>query len=104
MFGPLAFGAVEPWSIYILETGSVLLTLLWLCKQWLDGELNIQWNPLFPPMAGFGVLILLQIVLRHHRLPPRHHLGSASVLRVRDAVFSRGANPAAQFTGAQDRA
>lgn len=64
MFGPLAFGAVEPWSIYILETGSVLLTLLWLCKQGLDGELNIQWNPLFPPMAGFGVLILLQIVLR----------------------------------------
>jgi O-antigen ligase len=64
MFGPLAFGAVEPWSIYILETGSVLLTLLWLCKQWLDGELNIQWNPLFPPMAGFGILILLQIVLR----------------------------------------
>ena len=63
MFGPLAFGAVEPWSIYILETGSVLLTLLWLCKQWLDGELTVQWNPLFLPMAGFGALILLQIVL-----------------------------------------
>jgi O-antigen ligase len=63
MFGPLAFGAVEPWSIYVLETGSVLLTLLWLCKQWLDGELTVQWNPLFLPMAGFGALILLQIVL-----------------------------------------
>jgi len=63
MFGPLAFGAVEPWSIYILETGSVLLTLLWLGKQWLDGELTVQWNPLFLPMAGFGALILLQIVL-----------------------------------------
>lgn len=63
MFGPLAFGAVEPWSIDILETGSVILTLLWLCKQWLDGELTIQWNPLFLPMAGFGLLILLQIVL-----------------------------------------
>ncbi len=63
MFGPLAFGAVEPWSIYILETGSVLLTLLWLARQWLDGELNVQWNPLFLPMAGFGVLILLQLVL-----------------------------------------
>jgi len=63
MFGPLAFGAVEPWSIDILETGSVILTLLWLVKQWLDGELTIQWNPLFLPMAGFGLLILLQIVL-----------------------------------------
>ena len=64
MFGPLAFGAVEPWSIYILETGSALLTLLWLSKQWLDGEITVQWNPLFLPMAGFGVLILAQIVFR----------------------------------------
>jgi O-antigen ligase len=63
MFGPLAFGAVEPWSTFILETGSALLTLFWLRKQWLDGELTIQWNPLFLPMAGFGILILLQIVL-----------------------------------------
>jgi O-antigen ligase len=63
MFGPLAFGAVEPWSILILEIGSVLLTLLWLFNQWLGGELTIQWSPLFPAMAGFGVLILLQIVL-----------------------------------------
>ena len=63
MFGPAAFGAVEPWSTFILEAGSVLLTLLWLRKQWLDGEVTIQWNPLFLPMAGFGLLIVLQIVL-----------------------------------------
>ena len=63
MFGPVAFGAVEPWSIFILETGSVLLTLLWLAKQSIEGELTIQWNPLFIPMAAFAVLILLQIVL-----------------------------------------
>ena len=63
MFGPVSFGAVEPWSIFILETGSALLTLLWLRKQWLEGELTIEWNPLFLPMAGFAVLILLQIVL-----------------------------------------
>ncbi len=64
MFGPAAFGAVEPWSTFILETGCVVLSLLWLRKQWLDGELTIQWNPLFLPMAGFGLLIFLQIVLR----------------------------------------
>jgi O-antigen ligase len=63
MFGPAAFGAVEPWSTFVLETGTVLLMLLWLRKQWLDGELTIHWNPLFLPMAGFGLLILLQIVL-----------------------------------------
>ena len=63
MFGPLAFGAVEPWSTFILEAGATVLTLFWLRKQSLDGELNIQWNPLFFPMAGFGLLILLQIAL-----------------------------------------
>jgi O-antigen ligase len=64
MFGPVAFGAVEPWSIFILELGSVVLTLLWLAKQWIDGEMNIQWNPLFLPMAAFAGLILLQVVRR----------------------------------------
>lgn len=64
MFGPIAFGAVQPWSVFILEAGAVLLTLIWLAKQWQDGEIVIQWNPLFLPMAAFGILILLQISLR----------------------------------------
>jgi len=63
MFGPLAFGAVEPWSIFIVETGAVLLTLLWLAHQWMSQEISIVWNPLFLPMAAFGALILVQIVL-----------------------------------------
>jgi O-antigen ligase len=62
MFGPVAFGAVEPWSIFILEAGSAILMSLWLRKQFLDGGLTVEWNPLFLPMAGFGLLILLQIV------------------------------------------
>lgn len=63
MFGPVAFGAVEPWSIFVLETVSVLLGLLWLAKQWISGKIDILWNPLFLPMSGFGLLILLQLVL-----------------------------------------
>jgi len=69
MFGPVAFGAVEPWSIFILETSSLLLVLVWLAKQWLDGEFNIQWNPLFLPMAGFGILVLVQIAFRRSAYP-----------------------------------
>src|SRR5580700_8591754 len=63
MFGPLAFGAVEPWSIFVVETGSVILTVLWFAKQWIDGEIDIVWNPLFLPMAGFAVLILRSLFL-----------------------------------------
>jgi O-antigen ligase len=63
MFGPLAFGAVEPWSIFIVETGAVLLTLVWFAKQWIDEEISILWNPVFWPMFAFGGLVLLQIIL-----------------------------------------
>src|SRR5258708_38527533 len=64
MFGPLAFGAVEPWSTFVLEAGAALLPLLWIGKQGLDGQLTIRFNPLFLPMGAFGLLIFLQMVLR----------------------------------------
>lgn len=64
MFGPLAFGTVEPWSIFVLQTGAVILSLLWLAKQWLDQEITLSWNPLFVPMAAFGLLIIVQIVFK----------------------------------------
>jgi len=64
MFGPLAFGAVEPWSIFVVETGAVILSAVWLAKQWLNREINILWNPLFLPMAVFAGVIALQFVLR----------------------------------------
>jgi O-antigen ligase len=69
MCGPIAFGAVEPWSIFALEVSSLLLVLLWVGKQWLDGEMKIQWNPLFLPMAGFGVLVMAQIVFGRSAYP-----------------------------------
>src|ERR1700759_3580783 len=45
MFGPVAFGAVEPWSIFVLEAASVALTLLWLARQWLADEVTLLLNP-----------------------------------------------------------
>ncbi len=64
MFGPLAFGDVEPWSTFVLEAGAALLALLWVGKQWLDGQLTIRTNPVFLPMGVFGLLIFLQIAFR----------------------------------------
>ena len=63
MFGPLAFGAVEPWSILVLETGSAVLALLWVSRQCMSGELNIHWNPLFGPMLAFAALIVGQLLM-----------------------------------------
>jgi len=69
MFGPLAFGAVEPWSMLLMEVGATLMFLLWISKQVLDGELKVRWNPLFLPMSAFGLLIVLQLAFRRSAYP-----------------------------------
>ena len=69
LFGPLAFGAVEPWSIFVVETGSAALFLFWVGKQIVDGEIKVQWNPLFLPMGAFGGLILAQLLFHGTAYP-----------------------------------
>jgi O-antigen ligase len=60
LFGPLAFGAVEPWSIFILELGAGLLFILWAFQHSSSIELHISGSPLFAPMLIFAALVLLQ--------------------------------------------
>lgn len=69
LFLPLAFGAVEPWSMFLMEAGSAALFLLWIAKQSLDGEMKIRGNPVFLPMAVFGLLIISQIIFRRTAYP-----------------------------------
>lgn len=69
LFGPLAFGSVEPWAIFVMEAGAASLFLLWAGKQLLDGEMKIRWNPIFLPMVCFGLLILAQLVFRRTAYP-----------------------------------
>src|SRR5579872_5852306 len=60
LFGPLAFGAVEPWSILILESGAAVLMGLWAVWQASQEEVRIIWSPVFLPMLGFAALIAFQ--------------------------------------------
>jgi O-antigen ligase len=69
LFGPLAFGAVEPWSIFFMEAASAGLFLLWVGKQVLEGELKLRSNPVFLPLAAFGVLIAVQLGFRISAYP-----------------------------------
>jgi O-antigen ligase len=63
LFGPLAFGTVEPWAIFILEAGTALLFVLWAARQTLSAELKISFSPMFPPMLAFAVLVLFQMAM-----------------------------------------
>lgn len=65
LFGPLAFGAVESWSISIMEVGAALLLALWGVRQVASGELEIRNNPLFKPMLVVAALVLWQLVSGH---------------------------------------
>jgi O-antigen ligase len=69
LFGPLAFGAVEPWSIFFMEAASAALFLMWVARQVLEGEVKLRSNPVFLPLAAFGVLIAMQLVFRISAYP-----------------------------------
>jgi O-antigen ligase len=85
LFGPLAFGAVEPWSILTIEVGAVLLFLLWTSKQVFDGRIKIRWNPAFLPMAVFGGLIAVQLVFRVTAYP--HDTVSLALIYIAYAIL-----------------
>ena len=62
MFGPLAFGAVEPWSLFVLEAGSVLCLGIWLTGILRTGQVGFSRNPVFAPLLAFLALICLQLL------------------------------------------
>lgn len=60
LFAPLAFGAVQPWAIFVMEAGAATLLLGWGYRQWSRGELKFVPHPLYPPMLAFATLVLVQ--------------------------------------------
>jgi len=85
LFGPVAFGAVEPWSIFVVEAGATALFLLWIGRQVLDSEMKVRWNPLFLPMGIFGLLIVSQLIFRRTAYP--HDTVSVALLYVAYAML-----------------
>ena len=62
LFGPLAFGAVETWSTFLLEAGSAGLLIYWLMAHTRPEGTPLRSNPLFAPMLAFAGLIALQLI------------------------------------------
>jgi O-antigen ligase len=62
MFCPLAFGAVDPWSIFILQVIAALLLVFWALRQSRLARISIHWSPLFSPMIAFAGLMCIQLL------------------------------------------
>src|SRR5438270_284095 len=78
LFAPLAFGAVQPWSTFVLEVGAALLFALWVARQATAGVVQFTSNPLFPPMLVFAALIVLQLAASTSAY--RYHTFSSALL------------------------
>src|SRR5215470_1576279 len=61
-FAPLAFGATESWSIFVVEACTALLFALWVWRQSAEEDWRLRDNPLFRPMSLFGAVVIVQLV------------------------------------------
>jgi O-antigen ligase len=62
LFGPLAFGAIEPWALAVLQFGALVTLAVWGWEQWRDRVLTLRSHPLLFPCASFGAVLLLQVI------------------------------------------
>jgi O-antigen ligase len=58
-FAVLAFGAVEPWAIYALESAAAVLAGFEL---WRGLGSRLRYHALYPALAGMAFVVLLQLV------------------------------------------
>jgi len=72
-FGVLAHGGVEDWSRAFFETGIAVLFVAWAVWFYLHSEKTIIISPLLPPMAGFLLVVLAQLLFSTSASPFNTH-------------------------------
>jgi O-antigen ligase len=63
MFGPLAFGATEPWAQFVQRTLAIVLLGVVAIHHHVQGTVELSRNPLLLPSAVFFCLVLIQYLL-----------------------------------------
>lgn len=72
-FGVLAHGGVEDWSRAIFEAGIAMLFVAWAVRFYLYSEETVLISPLLPPMAGFLLVVLVQLLFSTTASPFNTH-------------------------------
>ncbi len=68
-FCVLALGAVEVWSISIMEISAAALCLWWAVVIYRSPDPKIYWSPLYAPALGLWAIGILQLLLRGTAYP-----------------------------------
>ncbi len=63
LLSPLAFGAVEPWAVFVMESVSAILFAVWIIGQMRSPQTKVLWAPIFSPMIAFAGIVVLQLAL-----------------------------------------
>jgi O-antigen ligase len=61
-FGPLAFGAVQGWPVFVLQAGAALLLLSWMVGGIALRRVEVTSSPMFVPMLLFAGLVAAQLL------------------------------------------
>ena len=72
-FGGLAHGGVEDWARAVFETGTAVLFLAWAVWFYLHSEETVMISPLLPPMVGFLLVVLAQLLFSTSASPFNTH-------------------------------
>jgi O-antigen ligase len=62
IFGVLAFGGTEQWTIVTMEAGCALMFLYWIWSRISAEQLQLRLNRLYAPVVLFGLIIIVQVV------------------------------------------
>jgi O-antigen ligase len=62
IFAVLAFGAVEPWAVFVVESAAVVLLLLYASRVIGAEPAKLHGSPLYAPMLIIGLLAIVQIL------------------------------------------
>ena len=84
MYGVITFGAVEPWSLFGLETMAAGLLALWAVQQLVRGA-DFVVNPLYAPVALFAGVTGAQLLL--HRSAYAYLTQSAALTYIAYAML-----------------
>ena len=61
-FGPLAFGAVQEWAMFVLEVGAAGCVVLWVLRELISDRVEVRRNALFLPITLFAALVCAQLL------------------------------------------